>query len=71
MVSTDAGCATVIPSPLSRKPLSFLHRYLTLWIVLAMIVGVGLGHFVPGTAAVIGQFQSGTTNIPAAPKEGD
>jgi len=66
MMSTDAGCATVIPSPLSRKQLSFLDRYLTLWIFLAMIVGVGLGHFVPGTAAFIGQFQSGTTNIPIA-----
>lgn len=53
-------------SPLDRKRLNFLDRYLTLWIFLAMILGVALGHFIPGTAAFIGQFQSGTTNIPIA-----
>lgn len=52
--------------PGSRKRLGFLDRYLTLWIFLAMILGVGLGHFVPGTTSFIGQFQRGTTNIPIA-----
>jgi arsenite transporter len=68
MMSTDASYPVKanVCAPLSRKRLGFLDRYLTLWIFLAMILGVGLGHYIPGTTAFIEQFQSGTTNLPIA-----
>jgi ACR3 family arsenite transporter len=50
----------------TKKELSFLDRYLTLWIFIAMAVGVGVGFFVPGTVGFWNQFNSGTTNIPIA-----
>lgn len=52
-------------SEVTRK-LSFLDRYLTVWIFAAMALGVGLGYFVPGTEAFIDSFRVGTTNVPIA-----
>lgn len=49
-----------------NKRLAFLDRFLTLWIFLAMIIGVSIGYFIPQTANYINTFSSGTTNIPIA-----
>ena len=48
------------------KKLSFLDRYLTVWIFAAMALGIGLGYFYPGVESFINSFQVGTTNIPIA-----
>ena len=49
-----------------QPKLKFLDRYLTLWIFLAMAVGVGLGFLFPGTSKVMDSLSIGTTNIPLA-----
>ena len=48
------------------KKLGFLDSYLTLWIFLAMVIGVGVGYFIPSSAAFINTLSSGSTNIPIA-----
>lgn len=48
------------------KKLSFLDKNLTLWIFLAMAIGVGIGYFIPTFPNIINKFNSGTTNIPIA-----
>lgn len=50
----------------TEKKLSFIDRYLTVWIFAAMTLGVGLGYFIPGTEGLINRFQVGATNIPIA-----
>ncbi len=50
----------------NRKRLSFLDRYLTVWIFSAMLIGVAVGYFIPSTATFINSMSSGTTNIPLA-----
>lgn len=53
-------------SATGRKKLSFLDRYLTLWIFVAMALGVGTGYFLPSSSNFINSFSRGTTNIPLA-----
>src|SRR5690606_7363040 len=49
-----------------RKNIGFINRYLTLWIFIAMAIGVAVGYFIPSSSGFINSFSSGTTNIPLA-----
>ena len=56
---------SVPPDGITRK-LGFLDRWLTLWIFLAMIVGIALGHYAPAVTDAITRMSVGTTSIPIA-----
>ena len=49
-----------------KKRLGFLDRFLTLWIFLAMLIGVSIGYYIPNSSRFINSFSSGTTNMPLA-----
>ncbi|RVU00452.1 ACR3 family arsenite efflux transporter [Mucilaginibacter limnophilus] len=49
-----------------KKKLSFLDRYLTLWIFLSMAAGIAMGYFMPSSVGFINSFSNGTTNAPLA-----
>ena len=57
---------TQTPESCEKPRLSFVNRFLTLWIFLAMGIGVGLGYFVPQVGTTVNQFSVGTTSIPIA-----
>jgi ACR3 family arsenite transporter len=59
---TASNCAPVA----ERKKLSFLDRYLTLWIFSAMLIGIAIGYFIPESSNFINSFSNGTTNLPIA-----
>lgn len=56
------NCTSIV----ERKKLNLLDRFLTLWIFLAMTLGVVIGYFIPSSGDFINSFSSGTTNIPLA-----
>nr|WP_315169756.1 ACR3 family arsenite efflux transporter [uncultured Flavobacterium sp.] len=59
---SENNCTPVV----ARKRLGFLDKNLTLWIFLAMALGVSIGYFIPSSSTFINSFSSGTTNIPLA-----
>ena len=59
---SNSNCAPAA----NRKKLSFLDSYLTLWIFLAMAIGIFIGYLIPTSSIIINSMSSGTTNIPLA-----
>lgn len=59
---TKNNCTSIA----QRQKLNFLDRFLTLWIFLAMLIGVSIGYFLPESSNWINSFSQGTTNIPLA-----
>jgi ACR3 family arsenite transporter len=53
-------------NPKPKASLSWLSKFLTLWIFLAMIIGIAIGYFYPQTSSAIGSLSAGTTSIPIA-----
>jgi arsenite transporter len=64
-MSTQAASTSTHAEGVAKR-LSFLDRYLTLWIFAAMAIGVGAGHFMPGVVPFINQFNVGATSVPIA-----
>src|SRR6266481_5934886 len=64
-ISIDNKVANKVQASVLRR-LSFLDRYLTLWIFLAMAVGVGIGFFWPGVKTAFDRLSIGTTSVPIA-----
>jgi ACR3 family arsenite transporter len=63
---SDPQLCCPVPVPGQAPRLSFVDRFLTLWIFLAMAIGVMLGRFFPAVPTLLQRFQEGTTNIPIA-----